>query len=432
VIPDPAAGRPITAAEFRALMGPLGPFEPAPHLGLAVSGGADSMALAVLAAGWAAAGGGTVTALVVDHGLRAESHQEATTTIERLRQRAIPARLLTISGLARGPALSERARRARYAVLEEYCAAAGILHLLLGHHAADQAETVAMRTRSGSGAAGLAGMAALLETPVLRLLRPLLRVSPARLRATLRAADLQWVEDPTNADPAWTRARLRAEWADPAGDGPATRDALEAAARSGQARQATERAVASELAAHATIHPEGCATLASSVSPSGLAALLRMISASPYPPSPSQVERLAAALRPATIAGVRILAAPKRLTLDPWLLAREASAMALPVPARPGAVWDRRFRLGANSAIPAGAMLGALGSDAARLRHLSPLPAAVLHTLPALRVEGNLFAVPHLHYCAAGGCSLPTVENCPPVPAAGAPFIPSPAAPLLV
>jgi len=62
VIPDPAAGRPITAAEFRALMGPLGPFEPAPHLGLAVSGGADSMALAVLAAGWAAAGGGTVTA----------------------------------------------------------------------------------------------------------------------------------------------------------------------------------------------------------------------------------------------------------------------------------------------------------------------------------------------------------------------------------
>ena len=432
MIRDPAAGRAISAAEFRGCMDALGPFEPSPHLGLAVSGGADSMALALLAAGWAAEQGGRVTALVVDHGLRADSHAEATLTIERLRQRTIPAHGLTISGLERGPALAERARRARYSVLEEYCAAAGILHLLLGHHAADQAETVAMRRLSGSGAAGLAGMAAIVETPVLRMLRPLLGVPPGRLRATLRAEGVQWVEDPSNADPAWLRARLRAERADPAGDGPAIRAAVEDATHAGQMRQAAERTVAAELAAHATIHPEGYATLARPLSPPALAALLRMIGGAPYPPSPVQVQRLAAAFRPATIAGVRVLAAPKRLTPDPWLLAREASALEPPVAARPGAVWDRRFRLATDAAIPAGATLGALGADAATLRRLSLLPAAVLHTLPALRVDGNLFAVPHLHYRAADGCSLPAVVNCSPVPAAGAAFMPSPGAGLLL
>lgn len=417
---------PVTAAEFAALMAPLGPFEPAPHLAAAVSGGADSVALATLAAGWATARDGLVTALVVDHRLRPDSGAEAAVTAERLRQRGIPARLLTLRDLARGPGVAERARAARYAALEGACAAAGILHLLLGHHAADQAETVAIRMLDRSGPSGLAGMAALAETATVRRLRPLLAVSPGRLRATARAAGVAWVEDPSNADPTAERVRIRKLRADETGEGVATRAAIEAAGWRGQQRQAAERAVAAELAARASIYPEGFATLsAGPLSPAALAALLRMIAGARYPPPPAQVERIASAPGPATTGGVRIMPAPKRLTPDPWLLVREASAMAPPVPARPGAVWDARFRVAVNATLPRGATLGPLGPDAAALRRLSPLPATVLQTLPALRLEGNLFAVPRLRYGAHGECPLPAVVNCAPVPAAGAPFLPS-------
>jgi tRNA(Ile)-lysidine synthase len=419
-----AAGQPVAAAEFAVRMAPLGPFEPTPHFAVAVSGGADSMALALLAGDWVATRGGRLTALVVDHGLRAESAAEATATIARLRQRGIPAHCLPLMGLARGSALAERARAARYAVLNETCAAAGILHLLLGHHAGDQAETVAMRELSRSGSAGLAGMAALTETAGVRLLRPLLGVPPGRLRATLRATGVGWVEDPSNADPATLRARLRALRADPDGDGAETRAAVDGATRRGGERRGAEAALAAELAACASIHPEGYATLSGAISPPALAALVRTIGGAPYAPPSRQVERLAAGLGPATIAGVRVLRAADRLTAGPWLLAREASAMAAPVAARSGAAWDGRFRLGSAAGLPAGATLGALGPDAAALRRTSPLPAAVLRTLPALRSDGNLVAVPHLGYVVGKGHGLPAVINCAPVPVAGAPFMP--------
>jgi tRNA(Ile)-lysidine synthase len=96
--------------------------------------------------------------------------------------------------------------------------------------------------------------------------------------------------------------------------------------------------------------------------------------------------------------------------------------MAPAILARRGAVWDGRFRLPADG--PAGATFGALGPDAAALRRSSPLPAAVLRTLPAVRTDENLFAVPHLRYVVGNGCSLPAVDHCTPAPVAGAPFMP--------
>jgi tRNA(Ile)-lysidine synthase len=108
-----------------------------------------------------------------------------------------------------------------------------------------------------------------------------------------------------------------------------------------------------------------------------------------------QTARLAARPEPATLGGVQIL--PAGRLGQGWLLAREPAAMAPAMPARPDAVWDGRFRLeGADLA--EGLMLGALGSDAARLRDGQNLPSVVLHGLPALRLHGTLVAVPHLRY----------------------------------
>ena len=412
---------PVAAAEYAARLDPLGPFGAAPILALAVSGGPDSMALALLTARWSAARGGSVLALVVDHGLRPESGDEAALTLRRLAELGVPGRLLQLHGLRCGPAMAERAREARYAVLVGACRAAGIAHLLLGHHAGDQAETVMMRRLSRSGGAGLAGMAAISELESVRLLRPLLAVPAGRLRAALREAGIGWIEDPSNRNPAALRARLRAERSDPEGDQAGTRGLVETAFRHGVARGELDRAVAATLAARASLYPEGFAVLSPGpILAPALAALLQAVAGSRYPPSLRQVAPLAAAPAPATLGGVRLLPAGR---MGPGLLlVREEAAQARPVPARPGARWDGRFRLGENATPRAAAMLGALGSAAAGLRKHSHLPSAVLRSLPALRVADQLLAVPHLGYPDAAACRDWPLTFCPRRPAAGAPW----------
>jgi tRNA(Ile)-lysidine synthase len=383
--------------EFAAAMAPLGPFEPAPRIAAAVSGGPDSMALAVLADAWARARGGSLHALVVDHGLRPESAGEAAVTIVRLQALGIAATLLRIEGLSRGSALAERARTARFAVLEEACAAAGILHLLLGHHAGDQAETLLIRALAGSAPAGLAGMAALVEMRRLRVLRPLLAVPPVQLRATLEAVGVTWVEDPSNTDMTALRPRLRRLRGDSDGRGSATAALVAASVEAGRGRANRDQEAADFLAERVAFRPEGFALLDEGpLPPAAFAALLQALSGASFPPGTGSIEALAAAPRPATLAGVRLLPAGK---LGAGLLAvRESAAMAAPIAARAGAVWDGRFRLGDATTAPPDATLGALDTDAAALRHFSPLPSAVLRTLPAIRRGSTLLAVPHLHY----------------------------------
>jgi tRNA(Ile)-lysidine synthase len=419
-------------------MARLGPFEPHPALAAAVSGGADSLALALLARDWVLARHGTLLALVVDHGLRPESAREAQDTVLRLGDRGIPARLLALHGLTRGPALAARARAARFAALAGACAEAGLLHLLLGHHAGDQAETLRMRQAAGSTPRGLAGMAALTETSATRLLRPLLAVPPGRLRALLRESGLDWVDDPSNRDPATLRARLRAELADPEGDGPQTRTLLAQAATHGAARAQADARIAATLAARVSLHPSGWAVLsAGPIAHDALAALLRTIAGRNHDPATAAVVALAAAPRAATLAGARLLpagraggssrAGGRAGGLGDLLVVRESAAMAPPVAATPGARWDNRFRL---LAAPPGLTLGALGPDAPRLRRdARGWPAAVLATLPALRRGPDLVAVPHLTWPDAGATCAIHLAFAPPSPMACAPFRPATAPP---
>jgi len=359
-----------------------------------------------------------VLALVVDHGLRAASGAEAALTVSRLHARGFAAELLGLTSLHHGAALAARARAARHAILAQACRRHGILHLLLGHHAGDQAETLEMRQAAGSGPAGLAGMAALREVAEVRVLRPLLTVPPGRLRHFLRSQAMPWVEDPSNADAASLRTRLRRARADPDGEGASVAAAIAAAMCQGTARRQQETETSGELAARARILPEGYAVLtAGPISPAALAALLRVIGGRPYAPSGTGLQRLAAHPEPATLAGVRLLPAGRIGPSDALLLVREQRAMEPPVPAEVGVTWDRRFRL-TGGPLPPHATLGAVGPDASWLRDRSPLPAAVLATLPAIRTNGAVTAILHLD---------PTiqVQFNPPTPAACAWFQPS-------
>jgi tRNA(Ile)-lysidine synthase len=176
------------------------------------------------------------------------------------------------------------------------------------------------------------------------------------------------------------------------------------------------------LADRASLRPEGFCLLSDGpLAPRALAALLQTIGGAEFPPPGAAVAVLAEAPRPATLAGVRLL--PAGRLGDGLLIVREAAAMAPPVPAVPDALWDGRFRLEPEARPPPGAMLGALGDDAHRFRRVSPLPSAVLHTLPAIRWGDALLGVPHLAYPDTETCACMTVTFSPPQPAAAAPFL---------
>jgi tRNA(Ile)-lysidine synthase len=364
------------------------------------------MAMAVLLARW-----GRPLACIVDHGLRAGSAAEAARTAARLDGLGIPWRIMRAE-LAPGPAAAERARGARYRLLARACREAGCADLAVAHHADDQAETVRMRAEAGSGTRGLGGMAALSYMDSARLLRPLLPVPPARLRATLQHAGLDWEEDPTNRDLRTLRARLRAS-ADPA----STAAALHEAALHGAARRQEEAALAEQLA-EVAVHAEGYAIAPTPLSPQALSALIWTLSGQAYPPRWAQVE---AGVGSRTLHGVLVQPAGR---LGPgWLLAREPQAVAGPAPARAGLRWDGRFRL--ESEPGPGLTLGALGDDAAGFRRRSALPSVVLRTLPTLRRGKEVVAVPHLAFPDTASCLSVGIWFSPARSLAGAPFVPA-------
>jgi tRNA(Ile)-lysidine synthase len=229
-----------------------------PAIVLAVSGGPDSMALLLLAARWRAGRkrGPKLLAVTIDHGLRPESAREAAQVKRAARKLGVAHLTLRWTGRKPSTGLQEKARQARYRLLSAAAARAGAAHVLTAHTLDDQAETVLMRLVRGSGLAGLGGMGRVSPLPVherapalvapadqLLLLRPLLDVAKARLIATLKAAPIPFVDDPSNANPRFTRVRMRALMPALVGEGlGATRLAL-LARRMRRAEAALESAV---------------------------------------------------------------------------------------------------------------------------------------------------------------------------------------------
>ena len=173
---------------------------------VAVSGGADSVALVHLLRALAPELGLTLHILHVDHRLRADSAADAE-FVRRLGGRlGIPVDVVAVE-VAAGGSREEAARKARYAALEACAARIGAARIALGHTADDQAETVLMRILTGAGVRGLAGIPAVRG----RVIRPLLNLHRADLVTELRRAGVSWREDPSNQDPKFLRNRVRHE-----------------------------------------------------------------------------------------------------------------------------------------------------------------------------------------------------------------------------
>ncbi|HUG46773.1 MAG TPA: tRNA lysidine(34) synthetase TilS [Sphingomicrobium sp.] len=203
---------------FAAGFDPLAP--PGSKLGIAVSGGPDSLALLLLAS---AARPGTIEAATVDHKLRSGSRAEAEMVAGLCAKLEVPHAILS-ARWAETPetAIQERARDERYRLLARWSAERGLDALVTAHHLDDQAETFLMRLDRGAGVRGLAGMrnSSLLPGGDLRLIRPLLGWRRTELETLCASAGVKAVMDPANRDERFERVRVRkalaqADWLDP-------------------------------------------------------------------------------------------------------------------------------------------------------------------------------------------------------------------------
>jgi len=186
-------------------------------LGLAVSGGPDSLALLLLAA---QALPGRIAVASIDHGLRPEAAAEVALAGRIAGELGVPFTPLAVT-IAPGN-LMAGARAARYGALARWAGEAGLGAIATAHHADDQAETLLMRLNRGSGLAGLAGVRprGVIEGSDVTVLRPLLGWRKAELAAIVAATGIVPAEDPSNTNPAFERARIRAQlaaadWLDP-------------------------------------------------------------------------------------------------------------------------------------------------------------------------------------------------------------------------
>lgn len=413
------ATSPPTLSDFSERLDRLGPFETAPHVAVAVSGGPDSMALLLLAAAWAAGRGGTSTALIVDHGLRPEAGAEARAVAERCAARGLDCEVLHWDGAKPDAGIQEAARAARYGLLAGWCRANAVAHLLVAHHAGDQAETFLYRMGRGSGADGLAGMPSVTIRDGVRILRPLLDVAPDRLRALLESEGVPWVDDPSNRDGRFARVavRRRIEALGERGFGLAVFG--EATAALGAVRAERERARARLAAEAVALYPEGYADIALAVLRGAdgdvardlLAAVLRTVGGAHYAPRRARLARLAdeilsgALERPRTLGGCAIV--PGRDgTLRAWREPKAATDVAA-LPAAGAIRWDGRFTVSVAAPASRGprrriARLGEIGWQSIAKRTnpavFGSIPGPVRFALPALWDGNEIAEVPHMGY----------------------------------
>lgn len=410
--------------EIRDLMTPLRGFR---HVGLAVSGGGDSMALMLLAQAWAAGAqdAPNLTILTVDHGLRPESRRDAEWVVARAADIGLTGHILTWPD-APARASQEEARAARYDLLSGFARDHGIEAVVTAHTRDDMAETFLMRLARGSGIDGLAAIEPETTWRGKRVLRPLLDVSRAQLRAELEARGADWLEDPSNADVRFERVRVRAALPALADLGITPARIAESAGRLRRACRAIEEAATAFLAEH--VAAEACGylrvnspRLASVPDEVAIRVLQRMLCAvggRSRPPRLRKLEMLIGHLnhvsRVAMTLGGCVLTRADRE--DALIICREPGRLrAGPTLLRPhqSVMWDGRFRVRAGELRSGAVIVDAFGEanlaalpEALRRGHPRPALAA----MPALYADGEFLGVPLSGY--ASGDEHPDVAAC--------------------
>lgn len=423
---------PLSDAEVEVLMKSIGPFEKEPHIAVAVSGGADSLALAMLCKKWVDKRGGKLSAISVNHGLRKGSEDEIKQLTKWLDAHEIEHTTLNWIGDKPQKGIQEAARIARYDLLESWCWENGVLHLLLGHHQNDQAETFLMRMAHNSRLDGLSGMSKIIEKSYVRLLRPLLSIPKHRLKATLEAASQPWLEDPSNESEVFERVRIRKTFPKLTEMGFTPEIICETTENLAQIRIILEAEASKLIAKSCYLGSAGYIyfdavklfSVPKEVLLRVLTRALLCVGGGVYPPRlvklESLYEKMRVALRKskviwkgATLAGCRILLIKRGSGALNFLFCREERFLPKPLSVTGGLIqnWDNRFQLhltesncqeNSNEKIQPLGRKGweSLRRECAFIKH-TRIPQAVSITLPTLVDDEGISAVPNLNYCRA-------------------------------
>jgi tRNA(Ile)-lysidine synthase len=394
-------------------LGPALEAAPAGEIGVAVSGGGDSVALMLLL--HAAAAGRPVAAVTVDHGLREASAAEAAAVGALCAARGIPHEVRPWTGWDGGGNLQARARQARRRLIAEWARGRGIGAVALGHTLDDQAETFVMRLARGSGVDGLSGMAAVTAAEGILWLRPLLGVRRAELRRWLMAEGVAWAEDPSNADARFDRVRARAALPALEALGLGADRLAATAGRMARAREALEQATAELARASLTTGDAGDLTLEAAPLRSAaaelrlrlLAGALCWVSGAAYRPRLVRLEAALAAVEAGAVGhGITLHGCVLRARGGRVTVRREPARVAPPVPLARGR-WDGRWQVVGQPPVGDDLTIGALGLPglaACPDWRATGLAREALLTTPAIwRGGGALVAAPLVRPAAGFG-----------------------------
>jgi tRNA(Ile)-lysidine synthase len=381
-------------------------------IGLAISGGPDSLALMLLAQRWAAMTDPSprLIAYSLDHGLRSEARDEVAMVLDYAQSLELAARGLAWTGEKPEAGLQEAARQARYRIIGEAMKADGATLLLTAHHRGDQAETVLMRLAHGSGIEGLKAMTPLSQVEGVPVFRPLLDVEPASLAAIVEAAGFSPAQDPSNDDLAYERVRWRKLLPALATEGLDSAALARFAARMAEADAALSQMADAAFAELVTLDGFGAASLPKAafhaLSPAIgrrlLGRVLNIVGGRQKPRALGQVERLYDQIvtgelpRAATLLGAVV-----RLKGENLSVSREPGR-ALPediiLMPHQGLIWDQRFRI-TNVSDDGGFVAGA--TDFMPRHRLETFlgfkvttPAEAIRTAPMVRnADGDVLAL---------------------------------------
>lgn len=376
---------------------------PVSRLGLAVSGGSDSMAMLVLAAAWAKKVGADLQVATVDHGLRPEAADEANWVKACCAELGLPHDTLTWADAPSGNVQSA-ARAARYELLANWAQGLGLDAVAVGHTADDQAETFVMRLARGSGVDGLSAMQDDWQAQKMRWLRPVLATGRDDLRHCLTERGLGWIDDPSNTDARFERVRVRKAMKDLALLG-LDRDRLVGTAlRMTEARTALTQAALDAAETHAEVilgdvvfDISEYSVLPTETRHRLLTAAIRFVSGAAYRPRYGALKEIEAQVlvgQRRTLSGCVMHQKSGQLVVGRELNALRSEA------ARSGESWDGRWVLTG----PAHAHVRALGdaiSDCPDWRNIRQ-PRDRLMTTPALFVGDQILAAPAAGFLCEG------------------------------
>ena len=369
------------------------------HIGVAVSGGSDSMALLHVLVRVAPLAGWVVSAVTVDHGLRPEAAAEARFVSETCAALGVSHDILRWERTQTSGNLQDQAARARYRLIAGWAQGKSITHVAVGHTADDQAETFVMRLARRSGIDGLSGMRHHWTESGMRFVRPFLLWERAGLQAYLLRNGLRWIEDPSNANDRFERVKARKALVHLAQLGITTDVLTDVTLHLSQAHNALDE-YTRDAARQIIVQDQGDVTFdrrrfqaaAPEVRRRLLISSLRWVSGAIYPPRSTAIRALEIAItgqQGRTLAGCRVTCVGGSVRIT-----REHRAVR-EVKGPTDQLWDRRWLLdGLGAPGQEVRVLGAAGLRSCPDWRATGLPRVSLLSSPAVWQGETLIAAP--------------------------------------